>query len=203
MLLYRHPRIEVIVAGGAVRRADGAVIGSTATQPDRPVQGRLRHHRRVGDRRGGRAAATSTIARCRRRRRSSPTRAASCWSRTRQNSGAARRSASPISARSRPLSPIARAAGGLASICHHRRHRGGRGDGQARGRYRRCPAPRRRRSRCAARKPARARGNQTEAAYSKAIPVMPRSALLRASSKHTAATSSGAAHPSARFWPRA
>ena len=28
--LYRHPRIEVIVAGGAVRRADGAVIGSTA-----------------------------------------------------------------------------------------------------------------------------------------------------------------------------
>ena len=24
MLLYRHPRIEVIVAGGAVRRADGA-----------------------------------------------------------------------------------------------------------------------------------------------------------------------------------
>ena len=30
MLLYRHPRIEVIVAGGTVRRADGAVIGSTA-----------------------------------------------------------------------------------------------------------------------------------------------------------------------------
>ena len=32
MLLYRHPRIEVIVAGGTVRRADGAVVGSTATQ---------------------------------------------------------------------------------------------------------------------------------------------------------------------------
>ncbi|MDB5520815.1 MAG: DeoR family transcriptional regulator [Tardiphaga sp.] len=30
MMLYRHPRIEVIVAGGAVRRADGAVIGSSA-----------------------------------------------------------------------------------------------------------------------------------------------------------------------------
>src|SRR6202042_3004471 len=30
MLLYRHPRIELIVAGGALRRADGAVIGSTA-----------------------------------------------------------------------------------------------------------------------------------------------------------------------------
>src|SRR5437762_13867574 len=30
MLLYRHPRIEVIVAGGTVGRADGAVIGSTA-----------------------------------------------------------------------------------------------------------------------------------------------------------------------------
>ena len=30
MLLYRHPRIEVIVAGGNVRRADGAVIGSAA-----------------------------------------------------------------------------------------------------------------------------------------------------------------------------
>lgn len=32
MLLYRHPRIEVIVAGGTVRRSDGAVVGSTATQ---------------------------------------------------------------------------------------------------------------------------------------------------------------------------
>src|SRR5262245_7013238 len=32
MLLYRHPRIEVVVAGGAVRRADGAVVGSPATQ---------------------------------------------------------------------------------------------------------------------------------------------------------------------------
>src|SRR2546421_160983 len=31
MLLYRHPRIEVVVAGGTVRRADGAVVGSTAT----------------------------------------------------------------------------------------------------------------------------------------------------------------------------
>jgi DeoR family glycerol-3-phosphate regulon repressor len=30
MQLYRHPRIEVIVAGGTVRRTDGAVIGSTA-----------------------------------------------------------------------------------------------------------------------------------------------------------------------------
>lgn len=30
MQLYRQPRIEVVVAGGAVRRADGAVIGSTA-----------------------------------------------------------------------------------------------------------------------------------------------------------------------------
>src|SRR5438105_8128010 len=30
MLLYRHPRIEVIAAGGTVRRADGALIGSTA-----------------------------------------------------------------------------------------------------------------------------------------------------------------------------
>jgi DeoR family glycerol-3-phosphate regulon repressor len=32
MLLYRYPRIKVVVAGGAVRRADGAVVGSTATQ---------------------------------------------------------------------------------------------------------------------------------------------------------------------------
>jgi DeoR family glycerol-3-phosphate regulon repressor len=30
MTLYRHPRIEVIVAGGTVRRSDGAVVGSTA-----------------------------------------------------------------------------------------------------------------------------------------------------------------------------
>jgi DeoR family glycerol-3-phosphate regulon repressor len=29
-LLYAHPRIEVIIAGGAVRRADGGVIGSAA-----------------------------------------------------------------------------------------------------------------------------------------------------------------------------
>src|SRR2546422_11257274 len=39
MLLYRHPRIEVIVAGGAGRRADGAVIGSTAIRPIGPVKG--------------------------------------------------------------------------------------------------------------------------------------------------------------------
>ena len=32
MLLYRYPRIEVIVTGGSVRRADGAVIGSSANQ---------------------------------------------------------------------------------------------------------------------------------------------------------------------------
>jgi DeoR family glycerol-3-phosphate regulon repressor len=30
MMLYRHPRIEVIVAGGTVRRSDGAVVGSAA-----------------------------------------------------------------------------------------------------------------------------------------------------------------------------
>ncbi len=30
MLLYRQPRIEVVVAGGPVRRSDGAVIGSAA-----------------------------------------------------------------------------------------------------------------------------------------------------------------------------
>ena len=30
MQLYRHPRVEVIVAGGNVRRSDGAVIGSSA-----------------------------------------------------------------------------------------------------------------------------------------------------------------------------
>jgi DeoR family glycerol-3-phosphate regulon repressor len=29
-LLYPHPRIEVIVAGGPVRRADGAIVGQTA-----------------------------------------------------------------------------------------------------------------------------------------------------------------------------
>lgn len=31
-LLYRHPRIEVVVAGGPVRRADGAVIGGAAVE---------------------------------------------------------------------------------------------------------------------------------------------------------------------------
>jgi DeoR family glycerol-3-phosphate regulon repressor len=32
MALYRHPTIEVIVAGGLVRRSDGAVIGSSAVE---------------------------------------------------------------------------------------------------------------------------------------------------------------------------
>jgi len=31
-ILYRHPKIEVIMTGGPVRRADGAVIGSTAVE---------------------------------------------------------------------------------------------------------------------------------------------------------------------------
>jgi DeoR family glycerol-3-phosphate regulon repressor len=31
-LLYRHPRIEVIMAGGPVRRSDGAVIGAAAVE---------------------------------------------------------------------------------------------------------------------------------------------------------------------------
>ena len=31
-ILYRHPRIDVIVAGGPVRRADGAVIGAAAVE---------------------------------------------------------------------------------------------------------------------------------------------------------------------------
>jgi DeoR family glycerol-3-phosphate regulon repressor len=31
-LLYRHPKIEVVMAGGPVRRADGAVIGSAAVE---------------------------------------------------------------------------------------------------------------------------------------------------------------------------
>lgn len=31
-LLYRHPAIEVILAGGPVRRADGAIIGSAAVE---------------------------------------------------------------------------------------------------------------------------------------------------------------------------
>ena len=30
MQLYRHPRVEVVVAGGTVRRTDGAVIGTSA-----------------------------------------------------------------------------------------------------------------------------------------------------------------------------
>lgn len=31
-LLYRHPRMEVIMAGGPVRRSDGAIIGSAAVE---------------------------------------------------------------------------------------------------------------------------------------------------------------------------
>ena len=29
-MLYRHPRIEVIVVGGMVRRADGGIVGAAA-----------------------------------------------------------------------------------------------------------------------------------------------------------------------------
>jgi len=31
-LLYRHPRMDVIIAGGPVRRADGAVVGAAAVE---------------------------------------------------------------------------------------------------------------------------------------------------------------------------
>jgi hypothetical protein len=58
MLLYRHPRIEVIVAGGAVR--------SRSTTPSSAPPRSTRRGR----------CWISTIARCRRRRPSSPTRAA-------------------------------------------------------------------------------------------------------------------------------
>lgn len=75
MLLYRHPRIEVIVAGGTVRRADGAVIGSTATsligssRSITPSSALRRSTKRA-------RCSTSTIAKSRPRRRSSPMRAA-------------------------------------------------------------------------------------------------------------------------------
>ena len=91
---------------GAPRRRRGDRLDRD--QPDRPVQGRLRHHRRFRDRRGGRAAGfrlsrgaggAGHHRQCAQRhagRRLAP------------NSGAARRSASPISARSRLLSPTPR-----------------------------------------------------------------------------------------------
>ncbi len=82
-------------------------------QPDRPVQGRLRHHRRFRDRRGGRAAGfrLSRGAGGAGHHRQCAQRDAG--RRLRRNCGAARRSASPISARSRPLSPTPRCRPGL------------------------------------------------------------------------------------------
>ena len=107
MLLYRHPRIEVIVAGGAVRRADGAVIGSTAIsligqfKVDYAIIGASAideegalldfDYREV-------QAAQAIIANAR----------SVMLVADRQNSAAAPRCASPISARSRPLSPMRR-----------------------------------------------------------------------------------------------
>jgi DeoR family transcriptional regulator, glycerol-3-phosphate regulon repressor len=32
MLLHRHPKIEVIIAGGAVRRSDGGIVGASAVE---------------------------------------------------------------------------------------------------------------------------------------------------------------------------
>ena len=122
MLLYRHPRIEVIVAGGAVRRADGAVIGSTANsligefKVDYAIVGASAideegalldfDYREV-------QAAQAIIANA--RSVMLVAEVPSC--------AAARRSASPISARSRLLSPTCSLPAALANICHTRGHR--------------------------------------------------------------------------------
>src|ERR1700734_2030477 len=37
--LYHYPNIEVILAGGVVRRADGAAVGSSAVEPTRHLKG--------------------------------------------------------------------------------------------------------------------------------------------------------------------
>ena len=104
MLLYRHPRIEVVVAGGTVRRADGAVVGSTATQ----LIGQFKvDYAIIGasaiDEEGALLdfdyrevqVAQAIIANAR----------SVMLVADPQNSAAARRCASPISARSRPSSP--------------------------------------------------------------------------------------------------
>ena len=74
MLLYPHPRIEVIVAGGTVRRADGAVVGQDRTTSSSSSRSTMRWSAR---RRSTRTApcSISTTARSRRRRPSSPMRA--------------------------------------------------------------------------------------------------------------------------------
>ena len=108
MLLYRHPRIEVIVAGGAVRRADGAVIGSTAIsligqfKVDYAIIGASAIDEEgalLGFRLSRGAGGASHH--CERAQRHA-------GRRLRPNCGAARRCASPISARSRPSSPTRR-----------------------------------------------------------------------------------------------
>ena len=119
MLLYRHPRIEVIVAGGAVRRADGAVIGSTAIsligqfKVDYAIIGAsaIDEEGALLDFDYREVQAAQAIM---------PTRAASCWSPTRTK---LRRSA-PV--RIAHISQIqtfvtdAALPAGLANICHTR-----------------------------------------------------------------------------------
>ena len=144
MLLYRHPRIEVIVAGGAVRRADGAVIGSTAIsligqfKVDYAIIGasaideegallglRLSRgaggagdHRQRAQRHAGRGLDQAPA----------------------QRAGAHRPSQPDPDLRHRCA-----VAGGPRQHLPPPRHRGGRGDGQAGGGYRRRRANRRRR----------------------------------------------------------
>ena len=136
MLLYRHPRIEVIVAGGAVRRADGAVIGSTAIsligqfKVDYAIIGASAideegalldfDYREVQAAQAIIANARSVmlVADSTKLRRSAPVRIAHL-------------SQIQTFVTDAPLPA------GLANICHTPRHRSGRGDGEAGGGYRR------------------------------------------------------------------
>ncbi len=76
MLLYRHPAHRG--DRGRRRGAPGRWCGDRLDrdQPDRPVQGRLRDHRCLRDRRGGRAFGISIIAKSRLPKPSSPMHAA-------------------------------------------------------------------------------------------------------------------------------
>ena len=51
-VLYRNSGINLIIAGGSIRASDGGVVGQMAADVIPPVQGRSRHHRHLGYRRG-------------------------------------------------------------------------------------------------------------------------------------------------------
>ena len=118
--LYPLPKIEVIVAGGPVRRSDGGIVGAAAIDLIRQFKVDYRGRRASARDRGRRAARTSTTARCGCRAPSWRTPARRCWWPTACNSSARPRCASAISAPGHVRDGPRPAAADFAAACQAR-----------------------------------------------------------------------------------